>query len=254
MPWDAKHYLQYGDERTRPAEDLVARIRLEATSIVDLGCGPGNSTQLLRSRWPYASIVGVDSSPEMIRAANKCFSSEDWVLADIAQWSPTQKLSLAFSNAALQWLPSHDVLIPRLFDMVAPGGALAFQIPSSKFAEVRKLVHEISHDAVWADRMDAARNSLTMHCPSFYYDVLVGSASMVDIWETEYFHVMESKAAIVDWISSTGLRPFLRALDHDEERRSFVSQLQDRVADAYQLRTDGKVLFPFRRTFVVGYR
>ena len=135
------------------------------------------------------------------------------MLVDVSEWTPANHIDLVYSNAALQWLPNHDVLIRHLFTMVAEGGALAFQIPSSTYATVRTLIHDISRDSASADRMIAPRNALTMETPSFYYDVLVDSATSLDIWETEYNHVMDSKDSIVDWIASTGLRPFLAALD-----------------------------------------
>ena len=253
--WDANHYLKYGDERTRAAADLAARIVLDApTSIADLGCGPGNSTQLLRARWPKARVVGVDNSPEMIEAAKREFPDQDWLLADISDWTPVRKFSLIYSNAALHWLPNHDILLARLFRMVSTGGVLAFQIPSSTFPAVRELIHKISHDPLWTRRMDGQRKILTMNPPSFYYDVLIDDASNLDIWETEYSHIMQSKDAIVDWISSTGLRPFLAALDNAEERNSFLAQLRTQISDTYQIRKDGRVLFPFRRTFMIAYR
>lgn len=256
MPnWNASHYLKYGDERTRAAADLAARIRLDAPkTIVDLGCGPGNSTQILRDRWPQANVVGVDNSPEMIDAAKKSFPEQNWVVTDISNTTPANPFELVYSNAALQWIPNHKELMRHLFNLVAPDGALAFQIPSSTYATVRKLIHEISRDSKWTDRMEAPRNALTMESPSFYYDALVESARDLDIWETEYNHVMDSKESIVDWIASTGLRPFLAVLASDAERDIFLSELQRRVNDAYESRVDGKVLFPFLRTFVIAYR
>jgi trans-aconitate 2-methyltransferase len=235
--WNAQHYLKFGDERTRPAADLVARIRLEAPrDIVDLGCGPGNSTQALRARWPDANICGVDNSPAMIDTARQKYPGQEWILADVADWSADKPLDLVFSNAALQWLRNHQVLIPRLFSLVAEGGALAFQIPSRR------------------DRMAAPRSSLTMEYPPVYYDLLAEHASALDIWETEYFHVLESSDAIIDWMSSTGLRPFLAVLTEESEKQRFLSLLRARVADSYPQQVDGKVLFPFRRTFVIAYR
>jgi len=253
--WNATHYLTYANERTRPAFDLAARVMLDApAAIVDLGCGPGNSTAILRERWPAAQVVGIDNSPEMLAVARKSHPNQQWLLTDVAQWRPEQPFDLLYSNAALQWMPDHGALIPRLFSHVAPGGAFAAQIPSSTFAAVRTLIHEISHDPAWNQRMDVARNTLTMESPSFYYDALVGDAAKIDLWETEYNHVLESKAAIVDWIASTGLRPFLAALDDDGERTDFLGRLQERVNAAYESRIDGKVLFPFRRMFVIAYR
>lgn len=253
--WNATHYLKYAGERTRPAVDLAARIHLERPdSIADLGCGPGNSTEILRNRWPDARVVGVDNSAEMIDAATRSFPARQWVLADLASWAPATPIALVFSNAALQWLPNHRLLLQRLFSFVAPGGALAFQIPSSHYATVRSLIHELSYEPAWTDRMTGARAALTMEAPSVYYDTLAGDAGALDIWETEYIHVMDSHGAIVDWITSTGLRPFLGALDTSAERERFLTELRDRVSSAYAVRHDGKVLFPFRRTFVIAYR
>ncbi|TXT34523.1 MAG: trans-aconitate 2-methyltransferase [Planctomycetota bacterium] len=253
--WNAEHYLKYGDERTRPAADLAARIRIDRPAVIaDLGCGPGNSTQILRDRWPQSEIIGIDNSPQMIEAARRAYPDQKWLLADVSQWTSSGPVDLLYSNAALQWLPDHGALMPRLFGMVAAGGALAFQIPSSTYATVRTLIHDISYRPAWSERMNAPRNALTMECPAFYYDALVKIATNLDLWETEYSHVLESAASIVDWISSTGLRPFLAALDTDAERAEFTSELHQRVRDAYQVRADGKVLFPFRRTFVIAYR
>jgi trans-aconitate 2-methyltransferase len=253
--WNAAHYLKYGDERTRPSADLAARVELAAPrAIVDLGCGPGNSTRILRERWPQADVLGVDSSPEMIAAARQSFPQQDWLLADASTWAPAEPVDVVFSNAALQWMPDHRALMRRLFAAVAPGGALAFQIPSGTFATVRTLIHDISRDPAWNERMAGPRTALTMEPPAFYYDALSADANRLDIWETEYHHVMPSQEAIVDWISSTGLRPFLAVLATETERTAFLAELRRRVALAYESRADGNVLFPFRRTFVIAYR
>jgi len=253
--WNAEHYLKFGDERTRAAVDLVARIKLDSPRrIVDLGCGPGNSTELLWHRWPEAEVVGMDSSPKMIAAAKEKFPEREWQQGDLASWSPDEPVDLVFSNAAIQWVPDHGRLMQRLIEGTAEGGALAFQVPSGNFAEVRKLIHVISREERWNDRMEGARAELTMESPEFYYDALAAESVSLDIWESEYHHVMESTDAIVDWISSTGLRPFLAALDEDTEKDEFLAELKRRVAEAYEVRKDGRVLFPFRRTFAIAYR
>lgn len=253
--WNATHYLNFADERTRPSIDLVARISIESPNrIVDLGCGPGNSTQVLRARWPGAEVLGVDNSPPMIEAAEKVYPDQQWLLADVSTWLPDRPFDIVFSNAALQWLPDHQVLIPQLFSRVAPRGALAFQIPSATFATIRTLIHEVSHDPAWTTRMGSARRALTMESPAFYYNVLAHQATRFDIWETEYQHLLPSKSAIIEWISSTGLRPFLAALELEQERHQFLSELHRRVEEGYELLNDGKSLFPFRRTFVIAYR
>jgi trans-aconitate 2-methyltransferase len=252
--WDADHYLQFGDERTRPSVDLVSRIDVHVPeTVIDLGCGPGNSTQVVRHRWPHARVLGLDSSPEMIAAARESYPEQAWILESAENWSPEAPYDVVFSNAALQWLPSHETLVRNLFDQVAPGGALAFQIPCRTYSLLTGLIDEIADDATWSARMEGPRSALTMEAASFYYDSLADRAQALDIWETEYHHVMASPGSIVDWISSTGLRPYLAVLATDAERRRFREMLTERVTRSYPRRRDGNVLFPFRRLFVVAY-
>jgi trans-aconitate 2-methyltransferase len=252
--WNPSSYLQFGDERTRPAIDLVTRIALDSPrTAIDLGCGPGNSTQLLRQRWPQSRVIGLDSSAEMIESASQSYPDQEWVLGSLQEWRADVPQDLVFSNAALQWVPGHAELTRRLFAQAASGGALAFQIPSAKYSVVRSIIHDVAGDPTWAAQMGPALSALTMEAPHVYYDALATQADSVDIWETEYFHVMESPADIVEWISSTGLRPFLETLDSDAEKQRFVAMLTERVEDEFERRADGRVLFPFRRTFVIAY-
>jgi trans-aconitate 2-methyltransferase len=254
-PWDPSGYMRFGDERTRPSIDLASRIAVESpSSVIDLGCGPGNSTRILQQRWPSARVTGLDSSPQMIGAAREEHPEGEWLHSAIEDWCPAATFDVIFSNAALQWLADHGPLVGRLFGHVSPGGALAFQIPSADYALVRVLIHEIALDGPWAPGMAAPLGALTMESPSFYYDHLAPAARALDIWETEYFHVMDSPSAIVDWITSTGLRPFLDALASEGESDQFVARLHERVGQSYSTRTDGRVLFPFKRTFVIAYR
>lgn len=253
--WSPSDYMRFGDERTRPCVDLAARIDIDTPArVIDLGCGPGNSTRVLRARWPQAHVIGLDSSNDMIEAARAAEPDEQWVVADIDGWSADEPFDVVFSNAALQWLPDHGPLVERLLGSVTQGGALAFQIPSATYATIRTLIHDVALSGAWASRMVGPLGALTMEAPGLYYDHLAPLARSVDIWETEYFHVMDSAPAIVDWITSTGLRPFLAVLNSGSEREAFVADLHSRVAQAYPPQCDGRVLFPFRRTFVVAYR
>ncbi|WP_210508270.1 methyltransferase domain-containing protein, partial [Pantoea ananatis] len=113
--WNPSLYLRYGAERTRPAAELLARIPLDdVSSIVDLGCGPGNSTALLKHRWPSAHVTGVDNSPAMLDEARSALPDCHFVEADIRQFKPGQPLSLIYANASLQWVPDHYDLLPHL--------------------------------------------------------------------------------------------------------------------------------------------
>lgn len=258
MPaWDPNLYLKYADERARPAADLIAQIRLEAPGqIVDLGCGPGNSTEQLRQRWLKAAITGVDNSPEMLAQARANHPDWQWVLSDIQGWKPEPAVDLIFSNAALHWVPGHATLFRSLISAVTPGGAIAAQMPNNFHSPAHAVMQEVASggDPRWSKTLDAAPGTFTVQPPAFYYDVLRKHASRVDIWDTEYQHVMDGPKAIFDWIRSTGMRPYLDRLPDDEQRRMFEEMCLEGFQEAYRPNDQGKVLFPFRRTFIVAYR
>ncbi len=256
MPeWDPHLYLQFGSERTQPSIDLVSRVPLANPGrVIDLGCGPGNSTRILRDRWPSAKIAGLDGSGAMITQAQESTPDLEWFLCDIDDWQPAHEYDLIFSNAALQWLPRHGELFARLAGYLPPSGVLAVQLPYHYDSPLHQVVEEVSRDSAWSDRMDSARGVLTHHPSGFYYDVLQPLCSSVQIWETEYLHNMESPAAILDWIRGTGLRPFLESLQSDDERAEFERQVLDGYTKAFPKQKDGRVLFPFRRQFFVAVR
>jgi trans-aconitate 2-methyltransferase len=256
MPrWDSDQYLRFANERTQPAVDLLARVAIDAPrSVADLGCGPGNSTALLRQRWPAAAVVGVDSSAEMLDAARKAHPDGTWQLADIARWTPPAPCDVVFSNAALQWVPDHARVFPHLMAQVAPGGVLAVQVPAHLNSPVHQAMLAMAGDPAWRDRMHAATTAITVATPSDYYDLLQPLAARIDLWVTEYQHVLDGPAAVIDWMRGTGLRPFLQALADDAERARFEAMLLPEVTKGYPRQSDGRVLFPFRRLFVIAYR
>lgn len=257
MPtWDAKLYLQFANERTQPALDLLARLSSipDPQHVVDLGCGPGNSTAILRQRWPDAEIIGLDNSPEMIAAARQAAPSEKWLLADAATWTSDIPLDLIFTNAAIQWMPDHAKLMPHLMQQLKPGGVLAVQMPAHYLSPLHQVTLEVASHSAWNHRMDSARHALTKEQPSFYYDALQPFSSRLDIWETEYFHIMESPAAILKWFSGTGLRPFLEALETTEQKQDFERMMLEGYTKAYLPQKDGRVLFPFRRLFITALK
>jgi trans-aconitate 2-methyltransferase len=256
MPqWDANQYLQFADERTQPARDLLARIAVAAPrAVIDLGCGPGNSTCLLHERWPNAPITGLDSSPEMVAAARAAHPDWHWELGDIAGWTAPSPVDVVFANAALQWVPDHARIVPHLFAQVAPGGALAVQVPTHTSSPVHQAMLSLAQDPSWRDRLDAALQAITVETPTIYYDLLQQLAARIDLWVTEYLHVLPEPAAVIEWMRGTGLRPFLQALTDDAERSRFEARLLPAVERGYPRQADGRVLFPFRRLFVVAYR
>jgi trans-aconitate 2-methyltransferase len=256
MPtWNAGQYLRFADERTRPCRDLVAALALESPRrIVDLGCGPGNSAAVLAARWPSSEIIGVDSSEAMIAAARRSAPERTWLVDDIASWTADTPFDLVFSNAALQWIPDHEVAIPRLLAQAAPGGALAVQVPCNLHAAAHEAMRTIAARPTWQPHLGGGVREWHVHPSSFYYDLLAPHAARLDLWETEHLHVMPGPSAIVEWYKGTGLRPFLDRLPDEAARQRFLDEYLEAITAAYPARPDGRVLFAFRRLFVIAYR
>ncbi len=250
MTWDPKHYLSFADERTRPAAELVARIDAAAPKrVVDLGCGPGNSTAIVASRWPEAQLEGIDSSPDMIESAKSSGVRAKFSVGDIASWAPASAYDVIFSNATYQWLPDHPRLLPRLMGFVAPGGTFAFQVPHNQDAQSHALMRETAARGPWAAKLRNVRE-INVLAPDAYYGILAGPGRALDIWETEYLHLLEGEDPVYRWVGATGLGPFVQALE-GAEREAFIDAYRARLREAYPRRADGVTLFPFRRLFAV---
>jgi trans-aconitate 2-methyltransferase len=253
--WDPAQYLRFERERTQPCRDLVARIELsDPRRIADLGCGPGNSTAVLRSRWPRAEVVGIDRSPEMLATARPSDPSVRWVEADAATWSPEAPVDLLFSNAALQWLPDHEHQFPRLLRLVAPGGAFAAQMPANVDEPYQRAAARLSESPTWAPYLGRLTADFDLDGPQRYFDRLAPHAARIELWDTRYVHVLEGPEAVVEWTTGTGLRPWLAALPDDAHRERFLAEYRAEIRREYPARSGGRVLFPFLRRFVVAYR
>jgi trans-aconitate 2-methyltransferase len=256
--WNPHQYLKFADERTQPCRDLAARIAVAGVRrVIDLGCGPGNSTAVLRDRWPDAEFTGLDSSAEMIERARREYPQRRWIAGDISEWAAAGdgQFDVVFSNAALQWVDDHASLYPRLLSRVAPGGALATQIPGNIDALPHRLMRDTAASPAWSRWFPPGRvREWHHHEMEFYYDALAPAAARLDIWATEYLHVLPNAEAIVEWYRATGLRPFLEALETDAGRQRFMADYLERLRPHFVPRAAGGVLFPFRRIFLIAYR
>ncbi|MBS0594602.1 MAG: trans-aconitate 2-methyltransferase [Rubrivivax sp.] len=255
--WDPALYTRFEAQRTRPAVELLARVPLDAADVreaVDLGCGPGNSTALVAARYPGAAVTGIDRSPAMIEAARQRLPGLRFEPADIAAWAPQRPPQLIFANAALQWLPDQEQQLQRLFGLLAPGGVLAVQVPDNLDEPSHRLMRETAAAGPWAALIgDAHALRAPRLAAERIYDLLAPAAEAVDVWHTVYRHPMPSARAIVDWLRSTGLRPFLDPLDA-AGREAFVAAYEARIAAAYPPRADGQRLLAFPRLFHVSRR
>jgi trans-aconitate 2-methyltransferase len=253
--WDPAIYLKFGAQRTRPAADLLARVPLEAPSrVVDLGCGPGNSTALLRARFAEADIVGVDSSEAMLADAAKSGVGAHWRQGDFDSWTPDAAPDLIYANAAFQWSEDALALAARLYGVLAPGGVLAFQVPQNFDQPSHTNIRDAIEAGPWAESLGKAHQ----YDPGFargegYARALAPLGAHLDIWTTDYLHLLDGPDPVFAWMSGTGLRPFLQALE-GEEREEFAADVRARLARAYPQEPDGRTLFAFKRLFVIAAR
>ena len=255
MTWSASQYLQFEDERTRPARDLLAQVPLERVDIAwDLGCGPGNSTELLTERFGAEVVRALDSDDDMLEKARARLPDTVFEKADLTEWVPPAPADLLYSNAVFQWVPDHIQVLQRLMTHLRPGGVLAVQMPDNLTEPSHVAMEETGRDGPWSAAFAGGRVRRTpLPPPSAYYDALSPLAARVDVWHTVYNHPMASAQAIVDWVKGTGLRPYLAAAgqDHAED---FEAAYTARIDAAYPPMADGRRLLRFPRLFVVAVK
>ncbi|QPG62444.1 trans-aconitate 2-methyltransferase [Pseudomonas sp. BIGb0427] len=254
MTWSAAQYSTFENERTRPVRDLVAALpNHTVASAVDLGCGPGNSTQVLASRYPEAQVTGLDSSEDMIAAARQRLPQMAFEVADIASWSVDEGVDVILANASLQWLPDHALLYPQLVRQLTAGGSLAIQTPDNLDEPAHRQLREIAKLGSWASKVGDLQLP-PRHTAAYYYDVLSPHCRRVDVWRTTYYHPLAGGApAVVEWFKGSALRPYLAALDA-QEQADFLQYYLQAMEQAYPPAADGTVLLPFPRLFIVATR
>jgi len=245
----------YPEERTRPAVDLLSRIPTFApASVIDLGCGPGFSSALLARAFPKAQIVGVDINDDALDIARAHLPQVRFEKSDLTQWSPEKTYDLVFSNGALQWLPDHHALLPKLLGAVGPGGYLAVQIPNNLHEPNRALMRMVAADGPWAKRLvPIAKTRPTIEAFEDLHSSLWPFCQWMDLWETTYVHLLDNVWSIIEWMTATGLRPFLEPLREDE-RKNFLALYAKELSRAYPALPDGKVLLRFPRLFILARR
>ena len=260
VTWSARQYVQFEDERTRPVRDLLAALpAIDARSVIDVGCGPGNSTELLAARFAGAAVSAFDSSADMVAAARKRLPGLRIDLTDVERWAYERDAGNAgpydviVANAVLHWLPDHAHLFPALAAKLAPGGALAVQMPDNLGEPAHRLMREIAADGPWAAKLAAAATARpSMPSADRYEEILSEAGCRVDIWRTTYYHALSGgAAAVVEWFKGSGLRPFIAPLG-EEEREEFLGRYRSAVARAYPAKSDGGVLLPFPRLFIIA--
>jgi trans-aconitate 2-methyltransferase len=254
--WSAQQYVVFEDERTRPVRDLVNAIPTTNVRLaVDLGCGPGNSTEVLAARFPNAAVTGLDSSPEMVEAARKRLPGIQFELAELENWDEPGPFDVILANAVFHWVPNHAGLFPRLVAKLASAGSLAVQMPDNLDEPAHQLIRETAVSGPWADKLADAVNARTIvESPNWYYGLLRTHSQRVEVWRTTYYHALPGGVnAVVEWFKGSGLRPFLTRLG-ESEQAAFLDRYRAALATVYTPFPNGVVLLPFPRLFIVATR
>lgn len=269
LSWSAQQYVAFEDERTRPVRDLLAAVpKIAARAVIDLGCGPGNSTEKLAALFPAAVVSGIDNSDDMIQTARRRLPGVKFAVQDIDAWlsaaaagsevrgdtaHASGRVDVILANAVLQWLPDHTRLLPALIGKLASGGVLAVQMPDNLDEPAHRLMREVAAAGPWAAKLAAAAAARpALASATWYYELLRPLCAKVDLWRTTYQHPLAGgAAAVVEWFKGSGLLPFLEPLQTDE-RAAFLKQYTTAISRAYPALKDGSVLLPFPRMFLVA--
>jgi len=254
--WDPTQYHQYGDLRLRPALELFSRISVESPALVhDIGTGGGEMARLMADRWPDASVIGSDSSDEMLSKAALTMSSVEWRVLDLAHWRPAAEYDVIYGNAVLHWLADHEDVFPRLVRGLTSGGQLAAQMPLSWWQPSHQVIRETlaTLPGPEAEGLTASMAHPNVYQPDRYYKILNPIVTELDIWETTYQQILTGDDPVFEWVSGSILRPVLTQLPPDEADR-FSELCRRRLRAAYPQQPDGTTLFPFRRLFIIARR
>ena len=254
--WKPSLYLKFEKERTQPAIDLVMKIEHEnPVRIVDIGCGPGNSTSVLKARWNNSEIIGVDSSPAMIEQAQKTGENIDWVCADASSdLSNLGKFDIVFSNAAIQWIPNHEKLLSNLFELLNPNGILAVQVPDTTNMPFHTELKRFITTDEWKKFFVSLSNVYSANGYRHFYDILSDLSSHIEMWVTDYCHILNTHNEIVKWVSAAALRPYINCFNDERMKDKFLLEYENYLSKVYPKQRNNKIMFPFTRVFFIAKR
>lgn len=250
--WNSTQYRKFENERTQPSVDLIRRIPIRPRSILDIGCGPGNSTHQLSVCFPDAEILGIDSSDAMLHTAAQTYPGLPFRKCRIPdELDSLSSYDLIFSNACLHWIPHHETLLPKLMAKLNNGGVLAVQMPLTQDAVFYRLLYRLVAAGRWS-KLSSICNFHNLS-PQATYDILSGVSREITLWETTYYHIVPSHRSVLEWYKGSGLRPYLEALT-PEEAQDFTDDLLREIRSGYPVQADSRVLLKMPRLFFIAAR
>ncbi len=251
--WEPDSYLKFGKDRIHPTMDLVSRIDMEhPANILEIGCGSGDSTQVLHKRWPDSKILGIDTSEKMINKAKQDYPDQEWKCVNSENEIISDTFDIVFLNATNLWIHDLVAFLNRLKSSLSESGVLAIQLPLFTDMQLGDVIKHISRDKKWAHLTKDVHNLFTIMESVDYYDMLSEIYSSIEAWETIYFHILKSNKAIIKIIRSTGIKPYLDKLENETDKKEFESKVLDGIKEDCEVREDGKAIFPFSRLLIIA--
>jgi trans-aconitate 2-methyltransferase len=251
--WDPAQYERFKAERSRPYYDLRSLVRPQPRRLLDLGCGTGELTRDLHRYVEAEETVGVDSSPAMLEKA-AAFAGEGlrFEKGDIASFAGDDGFDLVFSNAALQWVPDHEQLFPRLARLVRPGGQLAVQMPANEDHASHITAADLARDPEFS----AALGGHVRKWPLLAierYATLLHALGFRDqhVRLQVYAHELASRDEVVEWVRGTLLTDYQKRLAPETFER-FLARYREMLRA--RLPDDRPYLYAFKRVLLWGRR
>ena len=214
-PWDPAQYERFRDERSRPFFDLLAMMEpCPGGRVVDLGCGTGELTRALHDATEAMETVGIDSSETML-AKSSAFAGGGlrFELGDIANVGEQRSFDVVFSNAALQWVGSHEALFPNLAALVKPGGQLAVQVPANHDHISHLAAHAVAREEPFRMALDGYVRDVPVREPEWYAEELdrLGFGEQ-NVRLQVYVHHLGSRDDVVEWVKGTLLTDYQKRM------------------------------------------
>ena len=216
MSWNPEVYNQFKTERAAPFYDLLALMKIRpGLEVIDLGCGTGELTAMLADKLPDASVLGVDSSAEMLGRSSQtdgsilrfeCIPIEE-------QLKKSQQWDVVFSNAALQWLSDHETLFGQIISQIRPGGQLLVQMPDQPHNITNRLLSELAEQPPYLEAYQGwNRGSHVLEIDRYAEMLFENGSKSMQVFEKIYPLVLKDVDALVTWVSGTALLPYLERL------------------------------------------
>ena len=253
-PWDPDQYRKFADERSQPFYDLLRLCQpIPGGRAIDLGCGPGELTKVLHERVAARTTVGLDNSETMLAAAAQhAGKGLTFKLGTIVRFRPAKPFELVFSNAALQWVDGHELLFPRLWADLAPGGQLAVQMPANHDHPSHLIAHEVAREEPFQSWLGGYTRRVPVMPPEWYAELLDGlGATDLHVRLQVYGHHLQDRLGVIEWVKGTLLTDYKHRLT-DERYAAYLERYRERLLSA--LTESRPYFYPFKRVLIWARR